>query len=241
MKMKMNLYCHSCDLFYPIEIEINERNIYELECFEGHKTTCLLNQRKFEILYEIGAYALIDGYTREAVSSFAVAVERLHEYCINILLIKNGISKEDREKTFKMVSNMSERQLGAFYYLYLNEFGEPPEQISNKKSEFRNKVTHKGVIPTYEQVLEYAEYIFEYIIHLLQKLRTFKDIIKYELQYELDYQYPIYDYKDPDLIPFQQIIVPSMIGTLSGERDFSDKNFNKQFEQLKNRERWLYN
>ncbi|UZD72425.1 hypothetical protein [Bacillus siamensis] len=240
--MKIELFCSVCDNNSPVEVEVNETNMYELTCSKGHKSKCFVQVQKFELLFELGAYALLDGYTREAVSSFAVAIERLHEYCINILMIKNGASKELREQTFKMVSVNSERQLGAFYYLYVNEFQEPPEQISRTRVTFRNAVTHKGKIPTYDETIEYAEYVFGYMIRLLQKLRSMENISTHELQHYNDYQLPPYDCKDtsPSNIPSGKVVL-SMIGTSSGNKDYSDKDFKLQLEQLKQRERWLYN
>ncbi|WJF88585.1 hypothetical protein [Bacillus subtilis] len=240
--MKMRLSCIECDLPTILETEISEKNVYELTCNNGHKKNYIVQIQKFELLYELAAYALLDGYTREAVSGFAVAVERLHEYCMQILLIKNSVSKENRDKTFKMVSRMSERQLGAFYYLYLSEFKEPPEQIQGERVKFRNNVTHNGEIPTYEKTLEYAEYIFNYIIRLLKKIRSIENIDQYELQYYRDYQMPT-RVKEETLKgnPPTGMGVITMIGTSYGNWDYSDKNFKDQFEQLKKRERWLYN
>ncbi|MCY8951437.1 hypothetical protein MOE28_16710 [Bacillus atrophaeus] len=240
--MKMKFFCLECDLPTIIETEISEKNIYELTCNQGHKKNYIVQIQKFELLYELAAYALLDGYTREAVSGFAVAVERLHEYCIQILLIKNSVSKENRDKTFKMVSRMSERQLGAFYYLYLNEFKEPPQPIPDTRTKFRNNVTHNGEIPTYEKTIEYAEYIFNYIIRLLKKIRSIENIDHYELEYYGDYQMPtVFMEETQKGNPPTGMCVISMIGTNRGNRDFSDKNFKIQFEQLKERERWLYN
>ncbi|MEC1437433.1 hypothetical protein P9D57_01435 [Bacillus sonorensis] len=99
--MKIKFLCSECaseeggGTFNYIETEISETNAYTLTCDKGHTYNYLLGLEKFELLYELGALALIDGYTREAVSSFATSVERLYEYCIQMLLIKNSITKAD--------------------------------------------------------------------------------------------------------------------------------------------------
>lgn len=166
-------------------VDVNDDGSYELECENGHKTITNLQNEKFEVLFEMGALALIDGYKQEAVSCFASSLERFHEWCILILLISNGVSFEEYEKTWKTVSAQSERQLGAFYFLYLQEFKECPVIFNNKMNtyknkdnqkqivvKFRNDVTHNGYIPKYEQVIEYGEYLLQYIYSILLKMKA---------------------------------------------------------------------
>ncbi|TWG61202.1 hypothetical protein [Bacillus subtilis] len=241
--MKMRFYCLECESVSPIDVEINEKSDYVLTCPNGHRRNYLLQLKQFELLYELGAHALIDGYTREAVTSFAVSVERLYEYCIKIFMIKSGVSKDVRDRTFKMISNSSERQLGAFYFLYLNEFKESPEPIKNEMVNFRNKVTHKGEIPSYKDTLAYAEYIFNYIIKNLRQLRTINNIDHYELQYYSDYQVnPNFHTDTLNGNPPIGNVISTMIGTSSGDMDFIDRDFTVQFQKLKSRqERWLFN
>ncbi|MEC1437434.1 hypothetical protein P9D57_01440 [Bacillus sonorensis] len=140
------------------------------------------------------------------------------------------------------MAKQSERQIGAFYYLYLNEFNEPPEPVLLKWIKFRNDVIHKGMIPNHEKTTQYAEYIFYYIIGILKKIRSFENIIKHELQYAIDYRIPD-SFRDYELMGYRfgSMSVISMIGTSRGERDFSDKNFYDQLDKLKHRERWLFN
>jgi hypothetical protein len=140
---------------------------------------------KFEVLFDMGALALIDGYKQEAVSCFASSLERFHEWCILVWLINNGVSFEAYEKIWKTVSAQSERQLGAFYFLYLQEFKENPVIFNNKMDtyknkdnqkqivvKFRNDVTHNGYIPKYEQVDEYGEHLLKYINSILVKMKA---------------------------------------------------------------------
>jgi len=57
-------------------VEFRDDGRYELTCSVGHTTTTILQQQKFEVLFEIGAYAILDGYYREAVSSFSTTGQR---------------------------------------------------------------------------------------------------------------------------------------------------------------------
>ncbi|PSA89361.1 hypothetical protein C6370_20605 [Bacillus atrophaeus] len=239
--MKIRFFCLECDIPTLIETEISEKLDYVLTCPNGHKRNYVLHFKPFELLYELGAHALIDGYTREAVTSFAVSVERLYEYCIKIFMIKNGSSREERDRTFKMISKQSERQLGAFYFLYLNEFKKSPEPIKNSMREFRNRVTHKGEIPSYKDTLAYAEYIFNYIIKHLRQLKSINNIDHYELKYFGEYQMnPDFHKETMEGRPPIGNAIATMIDTTSGI-DFADRDFNIQFQKLKRREnRFLF-
>lgn len=68
-----------------------------------------------------------------------------------------------------MVSSQSERQLGAYMFLYLTRFKRPflttkEEQTAFLEwSTFRNNVIHKGQFPRRERVIEYAQYVFDLI------------------------------------------------------------------------------
>ena len=52
-----------------------------------------MNNLKFELLFELGINALIDGYPREAVSSFASALERFYEFFCQVAALALSIPK----------------------------------------------------------------------------------------------------------------------------------------------------
>jgi hypothetical protein len=56
-------------------VEFTDDGLYEATCPKGHKSITILQQRKFEILFDIGIYAINDGYYREAISSFTASLE----------------------------------------------------------------------------------------------------------------------------------------------------------------------
>ncbi|WP_429842382.1 hypothetical protein [Brevibacillus sp. FIR094] len=165
--MKFPSICYVCALDgFPdetIEFEFHENGVYEFTCRNNHTNTLQLLHPHFEILFELGAMALIDGYPREAVSSFATSVERFYEYCIKTYLLPEKIGLDNSNETWKLVSSQSERQLGAYYFLYLYNFAETPEALPRKWIEFRNDVIHKGKIPKYDEVYKHAEYLYHYI------------------------------------------------------------------------------
>ena len=129
---------------------------YEIKCSFGHETTTVLQQQKFEVLFDIGAHAIIDGYHREAVSSFTSSLERFYEFALRVFLEKSSNSDEMFQKCWKKVASQSERQLGAFIFLWASDFGESPELLTNAQVSFRNEVIHKGKIPTSEEAVQYG-------------------------------------------------------------------------------------
>ncbi|ERI10245.1 hypothetical protein [Aneurinibacillus aneurinilyticus] len=155
--------------FYPVEV--NDEGVYELTCKSGHKTTSFLQNAHFEILFELGAKAFLDGYTREAISSFAASLERFYEFCIRAIVEQKEIDIKAFDDTWKYVASQSERQLGAFYFCYLSFFNEVPEKIPQKWIELRNNVIHKGHIPTLKKTEEYAEYLYGYMMKILTRVK----------------------------------------------------------------------
>lgn len=144
-------------------IELNDSGRYELVCDYGHSTIASLQIEKFKILYEVGAYAILDGYYREAVTSFTASLERFYEFFIRAKMLEEGHTIESISAMWNLVKSQSERQLGAFIFLYSQSFGSPPALLSNSKTTFRNEVVHKGKIPSRREALDYGEAILDVI------------------------------------------------------------------------------
>jgi hypothetical protein len=143
--------------------ELNDSNIYEVRCPKGHQSYLVLQQQKFELLFDIGACALLDGYHREAVSSFTSSLERFREFFIRASFLQNGNPLNVIEAVWKQVAKHSERQLGAYVTVYLRECGTAPPLLSSKNIEFRNNVIHRGKIPDRSESVAYGEAILEAI------------------------------------------------------------------------------
>lgn len=159
---------------------------YEFKCCFGHETTTLLQQQKFEVLFEIGAHAIIDGYYREAVSSFTSSLERFYEFALRVFLEKASKSDELFQSCWKAVASQSERQLGAFVFLWASNFGKPPELLSNATVHFRNEVIHKGKIPTREEALRYGNSVLDLLRPKMLALRErFSEEVQKAIFYHL--------------------------------------------------------
>jgi hypothetical protein len=142
-------------------VEFRDDGRYEIKCSFGHTTTTVLQQQKFEVLFDIGAYAILDGYYREAISSFSSSLERFYEFALRVLLENASKSDELFQSCWKSVTRQSERQVGAFVFLWASNFGKPPELLSNTHVAFRNEVIHKGKIPTRAEANRYGNSVLD--------------------------------------------------------------------------------
>lgn len=142
-------------------LEYRDEAWYEVTCSNGHEFRTILQEQKHEILFEIGAHAIIDGYYREAVSSFTSSLERFHEFAIRCLLAKLGVPEPNADTAWNRVSSQTERQFGAFVFLWLSNFHEAPALLSPTEVKFRNDVVHKGKIPTKDAALRFGNRVFD--------------------------------------------------------------------------------
>lgn len=176
--MRIPLSCMQCfteqgqpdTVIYPAELQDN--GLYRMECRNGHETITCLQEQKFELLFDLAVNAIIDGYYREAVTSFTSSAERFYEFYLKVISIKRGVSEEAFSNSWGKVSSQSERQLGAYIFLYTVEKGELPPLLSNSKITFRNDVIHKGKIPTNEEAVSYGKAVLESLHPVLLDLKV---------------------------------------------------------------------
>jgi hypothetical protein len=152
------------------EVELDNENIHKFICPKGHQSFTQLQEQKFQILFDLASMALNDGYTKEAVSSYSGALERFIEYYILVSSLKNSVNLNDFKKIWKQMANQSERQLGAYFSLRMQEGY--PTNWDEKKSSFRNKVIHKGYIPSSNEAIEYGQYVLTFIQLTLKELNN---------------------------------------------------------------------
>lgn len=176
--MKLLLTCFKCmELNQSMpqnslyNVTMTDSGLINMTCMRGHTSYTMLQNEKFEVLYEMGIYAFQDGYNRESISSFAASLERFYEYSVRLFCNIKGIDDQIVDQTWKTVSAQSERQFGAFYFLYMLIFGRPPTMISNKMTAFRNDVIHKGFIPDDKETFEYAEAVYNFIMSEILKYK----------------------------------------------------------------------
>lgn len=155
-----------------VAAELEESGLYRMKCGRGHETVTCLQQMKFEVLFDLGANAIVDGYYREAVGSFAAALERLYEFYIQFQNDRRMIDPSLFESTWKSISNLSERQLGAFIFLYLLERKTSPPILTDKAVKFRNSVIHKGRFPSREAAIGFGEEVADLMVRIVSELQA---------------------------------------------------------------------
>jgi hypothetical protein len=151
--------------------ELRDDGRYEFTCEKGHTTVVVLQQMKFEVLFEYGLNAIVDGYYREAVTSFASSMERFFEFGIKTILTAKQ-KKEAISTAWKHVAKQSERQLGGYIFLYLSEIGEASALLNTNQTGFRNSVIHGGYIPSREEAINFGQAIIDVIQPSLKELKT---------------------------------------------------------------------
>lgn len=179
--MKLELVCPLC-LALPqvdfegqvqlVQTEVRDDGAYLSHCPKEHPFVTYLQQQLFEMLFELGVNAIVDGYYREAVSSFAASLERFYEYSMRVFMAAQAVRGEQWNEAWKPVANSSERQLGAYVFLHMASLHKPPPLLTGKQTAFRNGVVHKGKFPTADEAVRFGETVKGLInsgIHDLQQ------------------------------------------------------------------------
>lgn len=172
--MKIYATCMTCkSLESNVKyFQINDNNVYSYTCTNGHLNSIIHQEEKFELLFESAMNAIYDGYLREGVSSIASSLERLYEFCIKVLSVQNLLPEDVFTIAWKNISKQSERQIGAFIFLYTIQFKKSPSILNNKQVEFRNNVIHKGYFPTFDETILYAQETFNLMFEILNVLKS---------------------------------------------------------------------
>ena len=146
---------------------------YEVHCAAGHVSMVTVDNVKFELLFEMGLNALVDGYPREAVSSFASALERFYEFYWHTVAAFHSIPKEQADAAWRAVAKQSERQLGMYITAGLLLTKQCPTLLNpNQEVKFRNNVIHSGYIPTTDEATAFGDVVMQLINDSLATLRT---------------------------------------------------------------------
>lgn len=233
--MKILMTCATCmqediKTAFPFgTIGFRDDGRYEVICPKGHSSITLLQQQKFEILFDIGAYAILDGYYRESVSSFTSSLERFYEFFIKVICLSNGVEWESFTSAWKDVSNQSERQLGAFIFLHLQTFGNKPNLLDNNKSKFRNDVVHKGKIPTKQESMIYGQEVLNVIRPLLKVLKS---------NYEKEIQQILFKYMSgnrktsDDGLSVSTMSIQTILSIANGEAIHDERSLEQALDDL---------
>ena len=154
------------------EMELDDNGIYHTQCPNGHDIVIITQAKKFEILFDLALHAFHDNYFMQAVSTASVAVERFLEFYIEVVSLKHNIDTKEFSESWAQVKNQSERQLGAFIFLFTIMNRRHPTLLGEKWNSFRNAVIHKGRLPNKKETRNYIEAVFYFIYENLKLLKT---------------------------------------------------------------------
>lgn len=157
--------------FNPIAGELDDNGSIHVTCDHGHYGIVIYDSRRYEVLVKSAARAFLDGYTNEVVAVMSSALERSYEFYIRVSCRAKGLSADVLEDAWKGVAAQSERQFGAFQFLYLLD-QESPFRPDPFITEVRNKVVHRGKIVRESETLEFAEKVFKIIQNLESMLQS---------------------------------------------------------------------
>lgn len=216
---------------YPTDIV--EDSLYEFTCLKGHQNKFRLQGIKYQFLFESAFNALIEGYYLEAVLGFTSSLERFYEFYCKFVCSKAGLENDEFMKTWKQVLNQSERQFGAFIFLYATEqktsFDEKRFKIPEQKN-FRNKVIHKGYLPSEAETVDYGENVFNMI-----------KVVSVEIA-QKDHEY-YHRFSGGELAPHLEVdrddptVIPTGMGSILGmtydPSRLLEKDFRKEYETRK--------
>jgi hypothetical protein len=236
--MRLPLVCMQC-VFESVApetaatfAEYLDDNVYEIQCPKGHKEIKVAQQDKFEILFEIGAHAIRDGYYREAVSSFASSIERFYEFFIRCSMHERGSSNDTVSAAWKMISAQSERQLGAYIFLYTQATNSPPPLLAQNSIQFRNDVIHKGRIPKREEALDFGEKVLCLIREGIEMIKkNFPDGLNKTVVFSLQRGYEIAAQKK---LPTGTLSIPTIVGLNIAEASHHSRKLEQAIKELRN-------
>ena len=175
--MRIGILCTQCMNESPGDktklywAEVTDDGVHHLQCSRGHRNCYLLQEHKFELLFELALNAVIDTYYREAVTSFASCLERFHEFAIGVFAENAKIAEDEYKESWSLLAKQSERQLGAYVLSYLLSERVKPKVLSNKSVEFRNDVIHRGRIPSRDEAIDYGSQVLHVMFEPLRLLR----------------------------------------------------------------------
>jgi hypothetical protein len=183
--MIVRLFCPKCahevaakrlqaaSIEVPVPIaRLSDNGKYKVTCDKGHTSEITLDNLKFELLFDMGLNALVDGYPREAVSSFAASLERFYEFYWKVAMSHLSVPTAEATAAWGLLSKQSERQLGAYVTANMLLTKTKPALLNpNREVRFRNEVIHSGYVPTQDEAIAFGDSVMGLLNPALEQLR----------------------------------------------------------------------
>jgi hypothetical protein len=172
--MRIPLLCHEClrsqaSGFVYANATVDENGALVAECDNGHSNQWLTRKPNHEWLATAGALALCDRYLREAVFSFAAALESSFAFYVEASLQHAGLGVDSVRELVRK-NRLAERRIGMVSVCYLRDTGRQFPHLQGKWVEFRNDVVHNGHWPSPDKAVDYAGHVCAAIVDLQKTL-----------------------------------------------------------------------
>ena len=180
--MKLLVTCPLCREAAPQHALLRDDGAADVECVNGHSFVVVSRHAKYEILFESASLALLEGYPREAAFGFCSSLEQFYAWFLQEVtqfrpsddsgtLSMDLVDKCEHDKTWRLVSAQSQRQLGAFFFSYLSFTGRAYSFVDLKwLTTMRNKVVHQGLLVTPGDAKSLGEKVWKEIRRLEDEL-----------------------------------------------------------------------
>lgn len=208
--MRIRHYCTKCNNYDEEEIlniqPIPQDFVVRIYCKKGHRQIIYLTNPLYSILFDNSVIALKEKNYRGCIFEAASAMERFFEHAIRILIIPHkDISDMEKVKQFnaawRLIKNMSERQLGAFVMLFHKTTSQYPVLLSEKLINLRNKTVHKGYIPDEDEALQFIGSVYDLIQNNRFIIRPHDEEAFWLLDQRVDFE----NFTDPNNDPEETI------------------------------------
>lgn len=238
-KMKIRHYCTKCKNYNQPEIiniqSIPQDFIVRIKCKEGHNQIIYQTNPLYSLLFDNSIIALMTKNYRACIFEAASALERFFEHAIRILIIPHKeIGNMEKVKQYneawKLIKNMSERQLGAFIMLFHNATNQSPILLNEKLISLRNNTIHKGYLPQEEEALQFLGNVYNLIQNNRFIIRPYDEDAFWLLDQRIDFENFSNIKDDPD--ETTQYSGPHIFNSAFGI-DFNESIKNYYIEYLK--------
>ena len=152
-------------------VDLQDDGAYDVRCVYGHRIRAVVQNSRFELLMDSAVLALKDEYYREAVLSFAAALEAFWGFYIRVVARHSDAPLEEIPHLSKDL-RMSERRAGAMYLAHLLLVHRRYERYPEARSNFRNKVVHEGVFPSREEAMDYGTCVYDAVVDGIGQLKS---------------------------------------------------------------------
>jgi hypothetical protein len=154
-----------------ILVDVTNDGAYSAICKRGHEMNVVLQNPRFELMFESACMALGEGYFHQAVASFAASLDGFQTFLVGVACRHVGVST-DLTEFVKDEARRSERQPAAVALGYAALIGARYPFMSHKRREFRGQVVHEGYFPTFEETLDFAGAVYDQIVRVNDELRA---------------------------------------------------------------------